>query len=200
MHIHKLTKAIIGVNNIVIEGINFDENKQHFIIDARPTKWHDLECGKCGQKAKYYDGINKTRMWRCIDAGTNMCYVRCACIRVKCPHCGVVARKVPWAAHDSWFTYTFEQTCAWHALNMSKLACTKLMRIQWRTVGDICARVEARLSSTRPALLDNLKRIGVDETSYKKGHKYMTVVINHDTGAVVWCGVPVENIESAQMS
>lgn len=187
MHIHKLTKAIIGVNNIVIEGINFDENKQHFIIDARPTKWHDLECGKCGQKAKYYDGINKTRMWRCIDTGTNMCYVRCACIRVKCPHCGVVARKVPWAAHDSWFTYTFEQTCAWHALNMSKLACTKLMRIQWRTVGDICARVEARLSNTRPALLDNLKRIGVDETSYKKGHKYMTVVINHDTGAVVWC-------------
>ena len=61
------------------------------------------------------------------------------------------------------------------------------MRIQWRTVGDICARVEARLNHTRPALLDNLKRIGVDETSYKKGHKYMTVVINHDTGAVVWC-------------
>ena len=61
------------------------------------------------------------------------------------------------------------------------------MRIQWRCVGDICARVEARLNSTRPVLLDNLKRIGVDETSYKKGHKYMTVVINHDTGAVVWC-------------
>lgn len=34
--------------------------------------------------------------------------------------------------------------------------------------------------------LDGLIRIGVDETSYRKGHKYMTVVINHDTGEVVW--------------
>jgi transposase len=29
-------------------------------------------------------------------------------------------------------------------------------------------------------------KIGIDETSYKKGHKYMTVVVNHDTGALIW--------------
>lgn len=187
VHIYKLAKLVIGVNNIVVENVTYDEIGQQIIIDAKPTKWHSHKCGKCGCKAKHYDGKGKMRMWRCLDVASTKCFVRSQALRVKCPHCGVVARKVPWAGHDSYFTYTFEQTCAWHALNMSKLACTKLMRIQWRTVGDICARVEARLSSTRPALLDNLKRIGVDETSYKKGHKYMTVVINHDTGAVVWC-------------
>lgn len=28
----------------------------------------------------------------------------------------------------------------------------------------------------------------MDETSYKKGHKYMTLVLNHDTDRVPWCG------------
>ena len=34
--------------------------------------------------------------------------------------------------------------------------------------------------------LTNLVNIGIDETSYKKGHKYITVIVNHDTNTVVW--------------
>ena len=45
---------------------------------------------------------------------------------------------------------------------------------------------------------DGLVKIGIDETSYKKGHKYITVVINHDTNAVVWAakGFGKEVLES----
>ena len=43
-------------------------------------------------------------------------------------------------------------------------------------------RRRARLS------FEGLENIGIDETSYKKGHKYMTVVMNHDTNAAVWAG------------
>jgi hypothetical protein len=43
------------------------------------------------------------------------------------------------------------------------------MRVQWRTVGDICARVEARLEESRPPLTGGLVRFGVDETSYVGG-------------------------------
>lgn len=39
-----------------------------------------------------------------------------------------------------------------------------------------------------PFCFDGLVNIGIDETSYKKGHKYMTEVINHDTVSVVWFG------------
>ena len=112
MHIHKLAKLAIGVNNIVVENVDYDEEDPKIIIDARPTKWHECECGRCGHEAKYYDGIGKTRMWRCLDVASVKCFVRSQAIRVKCPHCGVITRKVPWAGHDSWFTYTFEQTCA----------------------------------------------------------------------------------------
>lgn len=34
--------------------------------------------------------------------------------------------------------------------------------------------------------LDNLVHIGIDETSHKKEHKYITVIVNHDTNTVVW--------------
>ncbi len=59
------------------------------------------------------------------------------------------------------------------------------MRIAWVTVGAIAARVvvEAR---ARVDPLDGLRRIGIDEISYKKGHKYLTVVVDHDTGRLLW--------------
>ena len=40
--------------------------------------------------------------------------------------------------------------------------------------------------STRTQLLDGLPRIGIDEISYRKGHRYLTVVVDHDSGRLVW--------------
>jgi hypothetical protein len=57
---------------------------------------------------------------------------------------------------------------------MSKLACQKLLRILRRWVGAICSRVLARLKQGQPPKTAGLRRKGVDETSYKKGHSYMT--------------------------
>ena len=51
----------------------------------------------------------------------------------------------------------------------------------------ICSRVKARLSEGKPPRTKGFIRIGVDETTYRKRHRYMTVVVNHDTGSVVWC-------------
>jgi transposase len=59
------------------------------------------------------------------------------------------------------------------------------MRIAWRTVGAICARVAAD-AEARVDRLAGLRRIGIDEVSYKKGHRYLTVVVDHDTGKLVW--------------
>lgn len=62
----------------------------------------------------------------------------------------------------------------------------RLLRISWNTIGPIISRMRADLDPNPAARFGNLVRIGVDETSYKKGHKYITVVINHDTGKVIW--------------
>lgn len=165
MRMARLAKMLIGVEDVVVEGMEFDDGRQAVVIDARPYKPHACECGRCGRKAKRYDGGQGVRLWRCCDLGGTRVYVRCLALRVERPDCGVTVRRVPWAAHGSWFTYAFEDTCCWCALSMSKLACQRLMRVSWRTVGAICSRVEARLSEGRPPRTEGLARIGVDETS-----------------------------------
>ena len=92
---------------------------------------------------------------------------------------------MPWARHRSRFTRAFEDQAAWLAVNTSKSAVAELMRIAWRTVGGICERV-ADQAQREVDLLDGLRRIGIDEISHRKGQRYLTVVVDHDTGRLVW--------------
>ena len=71
------------------------------------------------------------------------------------------------------------------ATQCSKRAITELMRIAWRTVGAIITRVWADTAAGVDALA-GLQRIGIDEISYKRRHKYLTVVVDHDSGRLVW--------------
>ncbi len=105
--------------------------------------------------------------------------------RVACREHGVVVASVPWARHDAGHTYAFDETVAWLATQSSKSTVTELMRIAWRTVGAIITRVWADVDA-RCDRLAGLRRIGIDEISYKKGHKYLMVVVDHDTRRLVW--------------
>jgi transposase len=92
---------------------------------------------------------------------------------------------VPWARHDSRFTRSFEDQVAWLACECSKRAVSELMRIAWLSVGRILTRVAAE-KRARFDPLDHLHRIGIDELSHRKGHRYLTVVVDHDSGLLVW--------------
>ncbi len=61
----------------------------------------------------------------------------------------------------------------------------ELLRIAWRTVGSIVTRVVADAEAGTDRFAD-LARIGIDEISYKRGDKYLTVVVDHDTGVLLW--------------
>ncbi|MEO8689818.1 MAG: ISL3 family transposase, partial [Solirubrobacteraceae bacterium] len=66
-----------------------------------------------------------------------------------------------------------------------KTAVAALMRIAWRTVGGIIERVAAE-AQRDVDLLAGLKRIGIDEISHRRGQRYLTVVVDHDSGRLVW--------------
>jgi transposase len=83
------------------------------------------------------------------------------------------------------FTRAFEDTCAWLAVHTSRSAVGELLRIAWRSVGRVCARVAAE-QTARTDRFAGLRRIGVDELAYKQGHRYLTVVVDHDTGRRIW--------------
>jgi transposase len=97
----------------------------------------------------------------------------------------VTVIQVPWARHDAGHTRAFDDTVAWLAVHCSKTAVVELMRVAWRSVGAIVTRVadDAMAGVDR---LEGLRRIGIDEISYKKGHRYLTVVVDHDSRRLVW--------------
>jgi hypothetical protein len=70
--------------------------------------------------------------------------------------------------------------------NTRRSAISKYMRIDWRTVGRCIARVHEDLEPDVNVRLDGAVKIGIDETSYRKGHSYITVVVNHETNTVIW--------------
>jgi transposase len=76
---------------------------------------------------------------------------------------------------------------AFLAQRLDKTTVARLLRVSWETVAGVVIRVVAdHIDDSR---LDNLYRIGVDDVSYRKGQRYLTVVADHDRGgAVVWAG------------
>ena len=97
----------------------------------------------------------------------------------------MVVAAVPWARHDAGHTTSFDEQVAWLATQTCKSALSQLMRIAWRTVGAVVARVWADVEAVTDRF-EGLSRIGIDEIAYKRGHLYLLVVVEHDTGRLVW--------------
>jgi transposase len=60
-----------------------------------------------------------------------------------------------------------------------------LLRVSWRAVSGIVTRVVAELAGTADRL-DGLRKIGIDEIAYRKGHRYLLAVTDHETGGLAW--------------
>jgi transposase len=99
----------------------------------------------------------------------------------------VAVAAVPWARHGAGHTRAFDDTVAWLACQASKSAVRQLLRIAWPTVGAIITRVSADIDAQVDRLA-GLRRIGIDEISYRRGHCYLTAVVDHDTRRLVWLG------------
>ena len=121
--------------------------------------------------------------------------IECELRRLRCRDCGVHLEPVPWARPDAHHTRDFEDVVAWLAQQMAKKPIAGLLRIAWDTVGQIVERVVAeRLNDER---LHGLVAIGVDEVSYRRHQRYLTSVVDHRSGAIVWCS-PGRNAETLQ--
>ena len=103
---------------------------------------------------------------------------------LRCRDCGVHLEPVPWARAGAHHSRDFEDTVAWLAQQMACSPITRLLRIGWRSIGAIVARVVADGLDERR--LQGPVCIGVDEVSYRRHHRYLTSVADHATGAIVW--------------
>lgn len=181
MRTTSLLRILLALQDTVITGLEFSADA--LIVDVKPT-WRRVRCGQCHRKGACAGG--RTRKWRHLDLGGLKCELRYHIRRTTCRYCdGVKTEHVPWAAAGSRFTKPFEMHTAYLAQRTDKTTVTRLMRISWTTVGALIERVVARQRGDVDRL-DGLRWIGVDELSYRRHHEYITVVINHETGQIVW--------------
>jgi transposase len=171
----------------VVEGVDYDDDAHAVVVSVRPVAKARSRCGLCGHRSPGYDLGDGRRRWRALDLGTTRVFVEAAAPRVRCRSHGVTVASVPWARHGAGHTRDFDDLAAWLAVRTSKSAVTQLLRVAWRTVGSIVTRVNADVDATVDRL-DGLRRIGIDEISYKRGHRYLIVVVDHDSGRLVWAG------------
>ena len=185
-------RRLVGVEQATVTGVEIEETEATgpvLVVSMRPWKLQRSRCGRCQRRCPGYDAGTPGRRWRSLDLGLVRTFVQADLPRVSCPEHGVVVAQVPWAEHGAGHTRVFDQQVAWLAVRTSKAAVTELMRVAWRTVGAIMSRVWARAEATAPAdRFDGLRRIGIDEVSYRRGRKYLLVVTDHDSGTLVWAG------------
>ena len=183
---------LLGVQGTIVEDVSVEEDEEGemaaLVVAVRLRRGDVGRCGKCRRRSPGYDRGEGRRRWRHLDLGVVRSFIEAEAPRVRCPTHGVVVAWVPWARHGAGHSRAFDDTAAWLAVRTAKSAVKELLRISWRTVGRIVTRVSAD-AQAKVDRFAGLRRIGIDEISYKRGHRYLTVVVDHDSGRLVWAAV-----------
>lgn len=156
-------------------------------VYARPFKRVQGRCPVCGKKCPGYDTKHPTESsWRAPNLNGVPVYICYRPRRIECPDHGVLTEYIPWQDGKSRFTEDFNNEIAWMVCRMSKTAVSLYEDIDWRTVGNCVNAAQARIEPDVTVRMHDLRRICVDETSYRKGFSYITVVYDMDRNRVVW--------------
>lgn len=164
----RVWRSVLGVQHTVIEKVELESvgGEEVLVATVRPTRSRQGRCGRCDRRAPRYDNGEGPRRWRGLDAGTTRVYLQAKAPRVSCPVHGVIVAAVPWARHGSRFTSAFEDTAAWLACHAAFSVLAALLRITWRSVAAVITRVVTQRAAQSDRLT-GLRRIGVDEISYR---------------------------------
>lgn len=168
---------------------NNEEYERSYInLHVRPYKRKQYRCPVCGKICSCYDHqLEHESKWRANDWNGVPVYIMYRPARIECPEHGILTEALPWADGTSRFTADFNNEVAFMTLTCPKTVVAQYFGIDWRTVGNCIKAAHDRLEpDVTERLHCGLKRICVDETSYRKGHKYITVVYDMDRNRVAW--------------
>ena len=182
MRVTTVFKRLLRLDGVHVVDVEFFAR---LIVVSVALRRRRLVCPHCGWKTSArYDTRADSSRWRHLDVGVFAVEVHATLRRLRCPTHGVVVEAEPFARPGAHLTGDFDDLLAWLATRMDKTAIARLCRVSWRTVGRAVERVVA--ADLDPKRLDGLFRIGVDEISWRKHHKYLTLVVDHDRGRVIW--------------
>ncbi len=171
----KLFQRAIGMDPWVVVSYEFDSNKGRLDLELDFPPGHTFVCPECNTEGcKVYDTEKKS--WRHLNFFQYEAYLHARVPRVDCSKCGVKLVRVPWARPGSGFTLLFEAIVMVLAREMPVRAMSKILREHdtrlWRVLNHYVE--EAR----READFSSVSEVGVDETSSKRGHNYVTLFVD----------------------
>jgi len=179
-----LQRALGILDPWIIEGVEFDEENKRFDIFLDFQKGAKFNCPSCGTE---HCNIHDTRdkEWRHLDIFQYSTYLHLRTPRIECPQCNSVLQvDVPWARKFSSFTYLFESMVVLMAQDTQVSHVAKRVKENdtriWRIIKYYIKKARKKLD------FSNITAICLDETSEKKGHKYITIFADKVTGHVLY--------------
>lgn len=141
-----------------------------------------VACPVCGVRCKVHDRIERT--WRHTDVCDSECFVTARIPRCDCPKCGVKQIAVPWARENVGYTKSFERKAMSLMRRMPLTKAAEEMRVgTWVLENILRYHVNKALDRLD---LSEVSRVFLDETSSKRGHRYITVIADADTKRIIF--------------
>jgi transposase len=181
MHIQSILRKVHPIKGFVYGKAAFCSMGRHksIRVTVQPRAGSRAVCGGCGVKRAGYDTL-PSREFSFVPLWGLLVFLLYAVRRVNCPKCGIKAEMLPWAMGKSPMTEAY----TWFLASWAKVLSWRETAARFRTTWDAVFRAvdHAVAWGLEHRSLDNIKSIGVDELSWKKGHKYLTVVYQIDLG------------------
>jgi transposase len=172
-----------GIRGYHYTRTNYQAGRVIFSIRQEPQT---CRCSACGSRDVKHRG-HVERRFRSLPIGSKTTLVVLPIPRVECSNCGAV-RQVEVSFADPRRTYTraFER----YALELSRSMTIRDVALHLGVGWDRIKEIQKRDLSRRFAKpkLKHLRRIAIDEIAIAKGHRYLSVVMDLDSGAVVFVG------------
>ena len=169
-----------GLSKIKYVKTEFHNGKTIFWIQLK-----ERVCSRC-QSIHVIQKGRKYRMLRTVPIGNRSVFLRLEIRRLHCYNCGCIAQESTEhiASIKKHYTKKLEHYIQSLSQRMTIQDIAELLKMHWNTIWAIIS-VQLEKCTPRARDLRKLQWIGIDEISYKRGHTYLTVVIDHITGRVV---------------
>lgn len=180
-----IPKDILGYARYKVKQISMSKESAELKVELARDRRHSHLCSVCRQKASAQRG--KERRVRDLLFHGYKTSVVVEYYEVKCQRCGVRVEHVPFVRPYARATRRLEEAVAWLCQHLPLSVVALYFSLNWKTVKNIdMAYLQHRFEAPS---LDNLTVIGIDEVSYRKGHKYLTCVFDLNDPRLIWVGI-----------
>jgi transposase len=181
-----LYTTILGLKEPwVVEQVEVSEEAEEVRVRLAMRRDTALECPVCKKVAPGYDQATERR-WRHLDTCQYQTVLVARIPRIECAEHGVRQIWVPWSEERSRFTALFEAMAIRLLQETSLSGLCRVMRLSWDEAEGILDRAVSRGLARRSE--EEIRHVGVDETSFRRGHEYITVVSDLERDRVLWVG------------